>query len=445
MSREERAAGRYHRRAGGFDHGVVERAARARPQGGAHPPRPRRAHAVRLPAPSTAGSFDHEALPDLDFDAIDLSVDFLGKRLRAPLLLSCMTGGTEIAARINRNLAEAARNRAASRWASARSGRRSRIRVAGGELRGPRRRADRSRCWRTWARSSSTTATASTHCRRAVEMIGADALVLHLNPLQEAIQPEGQCDFAGLLPKMAAVAAPALRSRDREGSRKRHLGSRPVGGSPPPASRSSTPPGSAGRAGRASRRSAPTISKPASCSPAGGSPPRNRSGSSDVSQGVDDHRQRRAAQRRRRREGDRPGRRPRGLGSAVPGGRDRIGRAGRPPHRPHRSRTEDRHVLPFGPQRVRLEVGPDPHGDRDDEQAQGRFPRRRLDARRHDPRPRRRHASASTRSQSDYRATEAAAIRREALERICGVRKLDAIGHHSFDTNLRRASATART
>src|SRR5262245_49828750 len=52
-------------------------------------------------------TFDHEALPDLDFNAIDLSVDFLGKRLRAPLLLSCMTGGTEIAARINGNLAAA--------------------------------------------------------------------------------------------------------------------------------------------------------------------------------------------------------------------------------------------------------------------------------------------------------------------------------------------------
>ena len=43
------------------------------------------------------------------------------------------------------------------------------------------------------------------HCRRAVEMIGADVLVLHLNPLQEALQPGGNTNFAGLLARIEAV------------------------------------------------------------------------------------------------------------------------------------------------------------------------------------------------------------------------------------------------
>ena len=44
-------------------------------------------------------------------------------------------------------------------------------------------------------------------CRRAVEMIDADALILHLNPLQEAVQPEGDGNWRGLLGKIADVCA----------------------------------------------------------------------------------------------------------------------------------------------------------------------------------------------------------------------------------------------
>src|SRR5690349_2727016 len=52
--------------------------------------------------------FVHNALPEISYDEIDLSVDFLGKRLKAPLLISSMTGGPQRAGMINRNLAEAA-------------------------------------------------------------------------------------------------------------------------------------------------------------------------------------------------------------------------------------------------------------------------------------------------------------------------------------------------
>jgi len=149
-------------------------------------------------------TFGHEALPDLDFDAIDLSVDFLGRRLNAPLLISCMTGGTGIAARINRNLAEAAQLRG--------------VAVGVGSQRKAIEQPDQTATFEVRSVASTIPVLANLgaiqlnhgygidECRRAVEMIGADALALHLNPLQEAIQPEGQCDFAGLLPKMSAVA-----------------------------------------------------------------------------------------------------------------------------------------------------------------------------------------------------------------------------------------------
>jgi len=150
-------------------------------------------------------ALEHRALPELDLAAIDTSVEFLGKRLAAPLLLSCMTGGTGEASRINAHLAEAAERRG----------------VAVGV--GSQRKAleDRSQVGSFQVREVAPTAPLLANlgavqlnygfglaeCRAAVEMIGADALVFHLNPLQEAIQPEGQTDFSGLVARMAAVAA----------------------------------------------------------------------------------------------------------------------------------------------------------------------------------------------------------------------------------------------
>ena len=148
--------------------------------------------------------FDHEALPEIDLDEIDLSVEFLNKKLQAPLLISCMTGGTEDALRINRNLAAAAEE----------------CGIAIGV--GSQRKAieDPSMVPSFQVRDVAPTAPLLANlgavqlnygfgideCRAAVEMIDADALVFHLNPLQEAIQPEGQCDFRNLIPQMGAIA-----------------------------------------------------------------------------------------------------------------------------------------------------------------------------------------------------------------------------------------------
>jgi len=148
-------------------------------------------------------SFEHCALPEIDLAAVDTTTEFLGKPLAAPLLISCMTGGTETAARINENLARAA----------------ERVGVAVGV--GSQRKAleDPALAATFAVRHAAPTVPLLANlgavqlnygygvdeCRRAVEMIGADALVLHLNPLQEALQPEGNGNFARLLPKMAEV------------------------------------------------------------------------------------------------------------------------------------------------------------------------------------------------------------------------------------------------
>jgi len=148
--------------------------------------------------------FEHRALPELDYEEIDLSCEFLGRRLTAPLLISCMTGGTEDATRINRNLAIAAETTG--------------IAVGVGSQRKALEDSAMVESFRIRPFAPSVPVLANLgavqlnygfgldECRRAVEMIEADALVLHLNPLQEVIQPEGQRNFAGLLEKIGKIA-----------------------------------------------------------------------------------------------------------------------------------------------------------------------------------------------------------------------------------------------
>ncbi len=157
----------------------------------------------RLSAGFEAYRFVHQALPELDPAQIDLSVELFGKRLSAPIMISPMIGGIPEAQTLNRALAEAAQQ----------------LGLAMGV--GSQRCAiedPRCECFyqlRTVAPDILLFANLGAvqlnygygieQCRRAVEMAGADALVLHLNPLQEALQPEGNCNFRGLLAKIACI------------------------------------------------------------------------------------------------------------------------------------------------------------------------------------------------------------------------------------------------
>ncbi len=148
--------------------------------------------------------FEHLALPEIDLAEVDPSTTFLGKRLAAPLLISCMTGGTEAAGRINRNLAAAAEATGiAVGVGSQRKALEDRAQAATFEVRGV---APSIPLLANLGAIQLNYGFGVAECRAAVDMIEADALVLHLNALQEAIQPEGQCNFAALLPKMGQVA-----------------------------------------------------------------------------------------------------------------------------------------------------------------------------------------------------------------------------------------------
>jgi len=141
--------------------------------------------------------FVHEALPDLDRDKIDLGADFLGRRLKAPLLISSMTGGPARAEAINARLAEAAQQLGI---ALAVGSQRTAIEgaSAGGLDQTLRHRAPDTVILANIGAAQLTRGFGLDEARRAVGMIGADALIVHLNPLQEACQPEGDRDWWGV-------------------------------------------------------------------------------------------------------------------------------------------------------------------------------------------------------------------------------------------------------
>lgn len=147
--------------------------------------------------------FVHEALPELDLEAVDCRTTFLGKPLAAPLLVSCMTGGTGSASAINRNLAEGAERAGVALGVG--SQRKAIEDPATAATFDVRQQAPTVPLLANLGAVQLNYGFGLEECRRAVEMVGADALALHLNPLQEALQPEGQCNFSDLLPRIGEL------------------------------------------------------------------------------------------------------------------------------------------------------------------------------------------------------------------------------------------------
>lgn len=145
----------------------------------------------------------HEALPEISLAEVDLSVEFLGRRLQAPILISAMTGGAAEAHEINRRLA-----RAAQEFGLAMALGSQRAALENPALTSTYHVRDVAPDIPLLANIGAVQLNEGYDvetCRRAVESVGADALVLHLNPLQEALQPEGDTNFRGLAAKIETL------------------------------------------------------------------------------------------------------------------------------------------------------------------------------------------------------------------------------------------------
>jgi isopentenyl-diphosphate delta-isomerase len=149
--------------------------------------------------------FIHRALPDLNLQDVNLNVEVFGKSLQAPLLISSMTGGTEEAAAINRILALAAQETGIAMGVGS-----QRAAIEHPELVPTfqvRKEAPDILLFANLGAVQLNYGYGIDQCRRAVEMIDADGLILHFNALQEAVQPEGDTRFAGLAGKIEAVCS----------------------------------------------------------------------------------------------------------------------------------------------------------------------------------------------------------------------------------------------
>ena len=149
--------------------------------------------------------FLHQALPELNLDNIDTSVTVFGKRLLSPLLISSMTGGTDMARSINRNLAQVAqRHGIAMGLGSQRAAIEDDSLVHSYAIRDV---APDILLFANVGAVQLNYGYGLEACRKAVDMVGADALILHFNVLQEAVQAEGDIDFTGLLSRVEAICA----------------------------------------------------------------------------------------------------------------------------------------------------------------------------------------------------------------------------------------------
>jgi len=128
----------------------------------------------------------HRAMPEINLNDVDPSIEVMGKRLSFPLLISSMTGGDDVlVAKVNQHLAEAAQITGVAMGVGSQ---RVMLEDTG---------AQASFDLRRYAPDALLFANMGA-IQQAIDVLSADAIFLHLNPLQEAVQPEGDTNFANL-------------------------------------------------------------------------------------------------------------------------------------------------------------------------------------------------------------------------------------------------------
>src|SRR3990170_1616848 len=147
--------------------------------------------------------FVHNALPEIDFDEIDTKTVFLGKKVNYPFFISCMTGGVADGEKINKNLATAAQKYNIPMGVGS-----QRIAVENPDLKrifSVRKFAPDIPVMANIGLVQLNYGVGLKELKEAIKMDEADALVFHINPIQEAIQPEGDRNFKNLVFKLKNV------------------------------------------------------------------------------------------------------------------------------------------------------------------------------------------------------------------------------------------------
>jgi isopentenyl-diphosphate Delta-isomerase len=144
----------------------------------------------------------HNALPELDYDEIDLSTRFLDKSFSAPLIIDSMTGGTDEAFLINKRLGKIAEKYGFGMGlGSQRAGLKSEKLIESYSI--ARKVAPNAFLIANIGGAQLSDGLSTADIIKIIKMIDADALAIHLNPLQELIQPEGEPRFKGILQRIS--------------------------------------------------------------------------------------------------------------------------------------------------------------------------------------------------------------------------------------------------